>query len=303
MSALIPYGMDGWGRMVHVEDVPRGKDCGLFCPSCKAQLVARKGAVKQHHLAHFSGKPTCEGWLHSTAKNLLAQRIADAMAASRPLPVTWPCNCDGWEWSFETTHHDADLLGKGCMDSVRVECHLSAWNVRPDIVLFSGESAKVVVEIVDSHAPETPVVATGLPVLEVHISESSNLQNLVNGSVLVNVMHNYPCPDPVCSICGLRRSEGHRYCEHCKRDVSDLHSYCGECRSCFDGGHRHRFCELCGLVVVEHGIGLPDFGHGGWSHIHCERCGQILTERNSAGSLTRSCGCPKDFCRRCWGLP
>ena len=42
------------GRMVHVDDVPRGLQCGCVCPNCHERLVARHGDVKEHGFAHHS---------------------------------------------------------------------------------------------------------------------------------------------------------------------------------------------------------------------------------------------------------
>ena len=87
---LIPYGADASGRVRHVDDVPRGQACGLRYPSCRVPLVARKGTVKRHHLAHQSRAQACEGWLHATAKALLAQRIAPTHS-----PLTSRCPSSG----------------------------------------------------------------------------------------------------------------------------------------------------------------------------------------------------------------
>ena len=42
------------GRIVHVDDVPRGLKCGCVCPNCHERLVARHGDVKEHGFAHHS---------------------------------------------------------------------------------------------------------------------------------------------------------------------------------------------------------------------------------------------------------
>lgn len=42
------------GRMVHVDDVPRGLACGCVCPCCHERLLARHGEVKEHGFAHHS---------------------------------------------------------------------------------------------------------------------------------------------------------------------------------------------------------------------------------------------------------
>ncbi|WP_202194108.1 competence protein CoiA family protein [Parabacteroides distasonis] len=42
------------GKMVHVDDVPRGIQCGCRCPYCHERLLARHGEVRQHGFAHYS---------------------------------------------------------------------------------------------------------------------------------------------------------------------------------------------------------------------------------------------------------
>ena len=42
------------GKMVHVDDVPRGLNCGCTCPNCHEKLLARHGEVNEHGFAHHS---------------------------------------------------------------------------------------------------------------------------------------------------------------------------------------------------------------------------------------------------------
>lgn len=42
------------GRMVHVDDVPNGLNCGCSCPCCHERLQARHGEVRAHGFAHHS---------------------------------------------------------------------------------------------------------------------------------------------------------------------------------------------------------------------------------------------------------
>lgn len=42
------------GKMVHVDNVPRGIQCGCKCPYCHERLLARHGEVRQHGFAHHS---------------------------------------------------------------------------------------------------------------------------------------------------------------------------------------------------------------------------------------------------------
>lgn len=44
------------GRLVQVDDVPRGLQCGCVCPYCHEQLLARHGEVNEHGFAHHSNQ-------------------------------------------------------------------------------------------------------------------------------------------------------------------------------------------------------------------------------------------------------
>ena len=197
---LIPYGLNDAGKVVHVDDVPRGKDCGLHCPSCAAPLVARKGNVVTHHLAHPAGKPSCEGWLHGTAKHILYQRIRNAVETASPVKVRWNCRCG--------KSHVVDLLEDQYVDTVNLEFWLTDWNIRPDIVCIAGDTPKVIIEIVDSHRPEPSVINSGLPIFEVQVSGVDDFEILAHLVIPATTSHNYPCTDPPCKKCRRRKWEG-----------------------------------------------------------------------------------------------
>ena len=42
------------GKLVHVDEVPRGLQCGCSCPHCHERLMARHGDVREHGFAHHS---------------------------------------------------------------------------------------------------------------------------------------------------------------------------------------------------------------------------------------------------------
>ncbi len=73
MEPLLNYALDGNGVLVHVDNVPKGKACGCFCPSCGKPLYARKGVVRLHHFSHAYDH-NCEG-AYETVLHLLAKEI------------------------------------------------------------------------------------------------------------------------------------------------------------------------------------------------------------------------------------
>lgn len=44
------------GKMVHVDNVPNGLNCGCICPCCHEKLKARQGNERAHGFAHHSKK-------------------------------------------------------------------------------------------------------------------------------------------------------------------------------------------------------------------------------------------------------
>lgn len=53
---VFSWAEDAYGKLVHVDYVPRGLKCGCLCPYCHEQLLARHGDVKEHGFAHHSDK-------------------------------------------------------------------------------------------------------------------------------------------------------------------------------------------------------------------------------------------------------
>lgn len=53
-NLVFSWAEDAQGKMVHVDDVPRGLACGCVCPCCYEKLLARHGDVKEHGFAHHS---------------------------------------------------------------------------------------------------------------------------------------------------------------------------------------------------------------------------------------------------------
>ncbi|CAH5169548.1 TPA: competence protein CoiA family protein [Klebsiella pneumoniae] len=51
----IPFGLrTEEQQFVDVADVPKGKQCGCICPSCRIPLIARQGKANRWHFAHAS---------------------------------------------------------------------------------------------------------------------------------------------------------------------------------------------------------------------------------------------------------
>ena len=70
------------GRTVHVDSVPKGDDCGCFCPECGKPLMAVKGEIRLHHFRHKDEKTVLpcnhtdspESILHYFAKEIIVKQ-------------------------------------------------------------------------------------------------------------------------------------------------------------------------------------------------------------------------------------
>lgn len=259
---LIPYALGSDGRIVHVNGVTRGLACGCSCPACGQRLVAKKGTIKRHHFAHAVSVNSCESWLHDTAKRLLHQRIADAIAAGEHLPIKWQCqlcNC----------RHDGNLLKTAT--AVALESNLMGTDIRPDILLSSAAGQPcALIEIVVTHAPEfhtaTYAEDKRLPMLEFHLAESGDLDTLLDTPLFPDLALMPGCPCRHCANCQRRE---------CQTDIT-AHRWCNTCRDCFTASHRH--CQRCQRVEE---TGNP--------HIRCDACGECYWDTSEWGTAHRHC--------------
>lgn len=63
-------------KLVSIDDVEKGVQCGCICPCCGEKLVARKGTKNSHHFAHESGTDCDYGYetsLHRLAKEIMQE--------------------------------------------------------------------------------------------------------------------------------------------------------------------------------------------------------------------------------------
>lgn len=72
-SLLQSFAIAKDGRIVSVDEVPRGQACECTCPSCHSPLIARQGEQRVWHFAHATGTD-CDGAesaLHLAAKAVI----------------------------------------------------------------------------------------------------------------------------------------------------------------------------------------------------------------------------------------
>jgi hypothetical protein len=142
----IPYALRA-GVIVHVSEVDRGLDCGCVCARCGEDLVARKGASRQHHFAHYRESDCAgavESLLHRLAKELLSNTKSLALPAYMFRAKSRP------RFGRPTVSIEREILAASrvSIGSVAVEQLLGP--IVPDLLLRSVEG-DLILEIAVSH--------------------------------------------------------------------------------------------------------------------------------------------------------
>ncbi|MGV2989570.1 competence protein CoiA family protein [Vibrio sp. E150_011] len=86
---IVPFGIKD-GKIVHVDEVPNGNQCGVNCPSCQQPLIAKNGGNKvTHHFSHERGH-RCPSYAPMTYLHLYAQRLIENEKKVVLPPVYYP---------------------------------------------------------------------------------------------------------------------------------------------------------------------------------------------------------------------
>lgn len=137
--AELTYGIKD-GKLVHISEVNRGKNCGCICPNCQGELTARQGEVREHHFSHAKGADCGYGQetaLHKLAKEILSKEKTMVI----PAVYLEPPNFNGKK---EMVHKAKEIA----IDAVELEKRIN--DIVPDVVVTSG-GKRFIIEIFVTH--------------------------------------------------------------------------------------------------------------------------------------------------------
>lgn len=185
----IPYARRQ-GELVHITAVPSGLQWDCHCVACGEPLVARRPKTgRADHFAHYvATRCNAETALHLLAKELLANRILEAIAAKADLCISWHCPaCEA--------NHTGNLLKR----AQRLVLEQDIGGRVPDICLLDrADQPCAVVEIVVTHKPD-PGARTfyrerRIPVVEFRVLDGSDLDRLARGALSPELVSYCPVP-------------------------------------------------------------------------------------------------------------
>lgn len=87
---LYEWALDTEGHAVHISRALRGET--YVCPVCQGKMIAKQGAIKQHHFAHDQVqvcKPEVVAQI--AARKWMAQELNAVLEARCGVIMTWPC--------------------------------------------------------------------------------------------------------------------------------------------------------------------------------------------------------------------
>lgn len=91
LANLLPFAVrQDTGECVDVHTVHQGARCGCLCPSCKAPLIARQGAIKVWHFAHQAGaagdtpRIPCEYAFERSVRRMIVQMLMEGTVLRIP---------------------------------------------------------------------------------------------------------------------------------------------------------------------------------------------------------------------------
>ncbi|GAB6390910.1 MAG: competence protein CoiA family protein [Treponematales bacterium] len=175
---LHPIAVDKNGNLIHIRNAEKGGD--YYCPHCKSKFVFNRSiktgkGSRRPHFSHDKLSPNCtpEGYLHSTFKIQLLEKLNQCISSHLPLEVKYKCDICQME------HTAANLLK--VVSAVKAEHDMKV--CRPDIALFDGNGRVItVIEIVVTHEPEEAAITyykeNGIVLIQINLDSEDDLERV-----------------------------------------------------------------------------------------------------------------------------
>lgn len=248
MSVEMSWALDTLtGARVEIDsDGPTGLACGCKCAGICGQPVeaVNRGKLpgtyrRTPHFRHTKGTTWCKGPTpHDLAVVIADERLNQDISDGVATMAEYDCDC--------RDRHTVNVLQlngqavRSVRESLLRNYASTERRIQPDIMLVAKRDGGVAtIEVVYSHRPEDYVLAEGHPVLVIPISTEQDARALGDGLINAGRLYNYPCPDPICGMCGRRESAGCRICSECGD-----HSW-NHIGSCAIHGNSYPLCKSC----------------------------------------------------------
>lgn len=167
------YGLKA-GRLVHVNDVENGLECGCTCSHCGESLVAHN-TLTNRKLSHFQHKSlkNCEGAFETTI-HMLAKEIIQEQGYLDLPSVGYKLSEYAWAYTMSPPEPLDKVQRKRRVYFDKVELEVKVGQIRPDL-RCTVRDRSIYVEIAVTHfvdqAKKAKLLLRDSPVLEIDLSK------------------------------------------------------------------------------------------------------------------------------------
>lgn len=197
MNSKINYALNENQKLVFVDDVPNGKECGCVCPNCGEKLMAKNGGSKrEHHFAHLSGTE-CEGAYESMLHLLAKERIRNAFLEKDSF-LLWHeyiASCNRMDTCIIQSRRGCQQISetsfnlKEYYDSCEQEVCYDSIRRRSDLKFFSSTSTDtppIYIEFFVTHACDEEKLHTGENIIEIKIESEADIDYIIENGFIEN---------------------------------------------------------------------------------------------------------------------
>lgn len=190
LNLKITYALNGDGKLVHVDSVPKGNNCGCTCPACHKPLQAKNGGnIKVHHFAHQSGVE-CPHALESVLHLLAKERIQKAFYEQDEFNMIFfhISYCENTKECIYYRPGDCKKRQQGKVnlkeyyDSCEPEIEYDTIRRRSDLKIWSKSHPNrepVYIEIFVTHKSDAEKLHSGNRIIEVKIKNEHDIDNII----------------------------------------------------------------------------------------------------------------------------
>lgn len=176
----LTYALSAEGKLVHIDSVANGKECGCFCTYCGEPLQAKQGAKRKHHFSHLSGtecEAAYESMLHLLAKEKIQEAFYNRTSLYMEFEYTSFCNqdkCIFMSHSRRCSNKEKRRIDiKEWYDSCEQEISYDNIRRRSDLKFFSKEFPErkpIYIEFCVTHASDEAKLHSGNKIIEILIA-------------------------------------------------------------------------------------------------------------------------------------
>ncbi|MBR2360239.1 MAG: hypothetical protein IKA75_07475 [Bacteroidaceae bacterium] len=195
-SQLLTYAINSEGKIVHINEVPNGKKCECFCPSCKEKLIAKNQGKtdRKYHFAHQSGTE-CDYAVESMLHLLAKEKIRTAFLERKEFWIEFEyksyCsnldNCDYICYSECCKKEIKRFDLKKFYDSCEQERPYENINRRSDLKLFSSANpnrSPIYLEFCVTHASDEAKLHSDNKIIEIVIESEKDVYNIIEHGLI-----------------------------------------------------------------------------------------------------------------------